>query len=38
MVMMSYGMTGKLPFHTVFLHGLVGRCKSKPFETRVESA
>ena len=40
MVMMSYGMTGKLPFHTVFLHGLVrdekGRKMSKSLGNVVD--
>jgi valyl-tRNA synthetase len=38
--MMSYGMTGKLPFHTVFLHGLVrdekGRKMSKSLGNVVD--
>jgi len=40
MIMMSYGMTGKLPFHTVFLHGLVrdaqGRKMSKSLGNVVD--
>ena len=40
MVMLSYGMTGKLPFHTVFLHGLVrdekGRKMSKSLGNVVD--
>ena len=40
MIMMSYGMTGKLPFHTVYLHGLVrdeqGRKMSKSLGNVVD--